>query len=114
MAAWLSEKRITSRAFVGVGMSLLSRMALSNAISIPLSSAAYTVDWLSVPRCLRSEMTVSPLWMLTAAAPMWPSKPLPSVYIKEVSPSYVLCWIIESWVANAASEGSMKQEIRLS
>jgi hypothetical protein len=66
------------------------------------------------PRCLRSEITVSPSWMLTAAAPMWPSKPLPSVYIKEAVSFWVLLSLrIDSWVANAAFEGSMKHETRL-
>jgi hypothetical protein len=64
------------------GCRLLSFMALSNAISMPLSSAAYTVDWLSVPRCLRSNTASR---RLTAAAPMWPSKPLPSVYTRDIS-----------------------------
>ncbi|KUM65951.1 hypothetical protein ACN42_g1165 [Penicillium freii] len=73
MAAWLSEKMITSRAVVYVlsGFAavefatvlfppvgrLLSRfvtvcssLVFASAISMPLSSAAYTVDWDSVPR----------------------------------------------------------------
>jgi hypothetical protein len=41
-SVWPSEKTIASRAFVGIA--LLSLMVLANAISMPLSSAAYSVE----------------------------------------------------------------------
>lgn len=80
MAAWLSVKIVHL-----LGMPVVACMSsiICSARTSPLSSAAYTVEVEEVPIYSVRFLLMSLVWSVdaTAAAPMWPLMPLPSVQL---------------------------------